>query len=80
MAVDPRAPQRSAGKPGGRTADADAGRTADAVVLREIAKQLAGLRYGSLEIVVHEGVVTQIERREKTRFPLAAAGPSPGRD
>jgi hypothetical protein len=25
-------------------------------------------RYGSIEIVVHEGRVTQIERREKVRF------------
>lgn len=36
-------------------------------LLREIARQLDGLRYGSIEIVVHEGHVTQIERREKVR-------------
>lgn len=36
-------------------------------LLREIARQLEGLRYGSVEIVVHEGHVTQIERREKLR-------------
>ncbi len=41
--------------------------------LNEIARQLAGLRFGSVEIVVHDGVVTQIERREKVRisFPTA---------
>lgn len=37
-------------------------------VLDEIARQLAGLRFGSLEIVVHDGAVTQIERREKVRL------------
>ena len=42
---------------------------AEAAVLREVAKQLAGLRFGSVEIVVHDGAVTQIERREKVRFP-----------
>ena len=36
-------------------------------LLREIARQLDGLRYGSIEIIVHEGNVTQIERREKVR-------------
>lgn len=40
----------------------------DAAILREIAAHLAGLRFGSLEIVVHEGRVTQIERRERLRF------------
>lgn len=42
---------------------------AEAAVLREVARQLAGLRFGSIEIVVHDGAVTQIERREKVRFP-----------
>ncbi|MEQ1602056.1 MAG: YezD family protein [Methylophilaceae bacterium] len=37
-------------------------------VLQEIARALEQLRYGSIEIVVHEGKVTQIERREKIRF------------
>lgn len=27
-----------------------------------------GLRFGSIEITVHEGKVTQIERKEKFRF------------
>jgi hypothetical protein len=37
-------------------------------VIQEIARQLRGLRFGSVEIVVHEGAVTQIERREKVRL------------
>lgn len=37
-------------------------------VLQEIVRALEQLRYGSVEIVVHEGKVTQIERREKFRF------------
>ena len=37
-------------------------------VIQEIARLLRGLRFGSVEIVVHEGAVTQIERREKVRL------------
>lgn len=37
-------------------------------ILQEILRALEQLRYGSVEIVVHEGKVTQIERREKVRF------------
>lgn len=33
----------------------------------EILRALANLRYGSVEIVVHDGRITQIERREKVR-------------
>jgi len=37
-------------------------------LLREIVRALRGMRYGSIEIVIHEGKATQIERREKLRF------------
>jgi hypothetical protein len=33
-----------------------------------ILRALANLRYGSVEIVVHDGRITQIERREKVRL------------
>ena len=33
---------------------------------------LEGLRYGSIEIVVHDGKVVQISRTEKTRFESPA--------
>ncbi len=29
---------------------------------------LKGIRYGSVEIIVHDSKVVQIERKEKTRF------------
>jgi hypothetical protein len=37
-------------------------------VLATLTRLLREVRYGSIEIVVHEGRVTQIERREKVRF------------
>lgn len=37
-------------------------------VERQIANALRGLRYGSVEIVVHDGRVVQIERKEKVRL------------
>ena len=37
-------------------------------VLDEIARALAGLRFGSLEITVHDGRVTQIESKRKIRL------------
>lgn len=48
----------------------------DSPVLREIVRQLRGLRFGSIEIIVHEGHVTQIERREKVR--VNASSPQGG--
>ena len=39
-----------------------------ATVIEEISRQLQGLRFGSVEIIVHDGTVTQIERREKVRL------------
>jgi hypothetical protein len=37
-------------------------------VLGTLVRLIRELRFGSIEIVVHEGRVTQIERREKVRF------------
>jgi hypothetical protein len=53
------------------------GASAGSPLMREIARQLDSLRFGSIEIVVHEGSVTQIERREKVR--VSAAPPNPRR-
>ena len=59
-------------------------------VVDAITRALRGLRYGSVEITVHEGRVTLIERREKVRVkdeeghggagPIGPpnAGPGPG--
>ncbi len=40
----------------------------DKRVLEEVAKALVGLRYGSVEITVHDGKVTQIEAKRKIRL------------
>jgi hypothetical protein len=36
--------------------------------LQVVERKVAGLRFGSVQIVVHEGRVTQIESTEKVRF------------
>lgn len=41
-------------------------------VLREVARLLKGLRFGAIEIQVHDGQVVAIERRERTRFTSSA--------
>ena len=41
-------------------------------VLGTLARLVRELRFGSIEIVVHEGRITQIERREKVRFAPAS--------
>lgn len=41
----------------------------DASILREIQAALNGLKFGSVEITVHNGQVVQIERKEKFRLP-----------
>ncbi|HSC74670.1 MAG TPA: YezD family protein [Pseudomonadales bacterium] len=41
---------------------------ADSRVLAEVAKALEGLRYGSVEVTVHDGKVTQIEAKKKIRL------------
>ncbi|MGB5233745.1 MAG: YezD family protein [Candidatus Macondimonas sp.] len=47
-------------------------------VMSQISRLLAGLRFGAIEITVHDGRVVQIERREKIRIaspePPHAAG------
>ena len=40
-------------------------------ILRTLARLVHELRFGSIEIVVHDGRITQIERREKVRFTPA---------
>jgi hypothetical protein len=40
----------------------------DASILREIQAALNGLKFGSVEINVHNGQVVQIERKEKFRL------------
>lgn len=42
-------------------------------VLQELTHAVESLRFGSVEITVHDGKVTQIERREKVRFGLESS-------
>lgn len=37
--------------------------------LRLVQQKVESLRYGVVQLVVHDGRVTQIERTEKTRLP-----------
>jgi hypothetical protein len=37
-------------------------------VLATLMRLIREVRFGSIEVVVHEGRITQIERREKVRF------------
>jgi hypothetical protein len=39
----------------------------------KILRALSGIRYGSVEIIVHEGRVVQIERTEKLRLDPASS-------
>jgi hypothetical protein len=47
---------------------ATAGRLPTEEELREISASLRGLRYGSVSIVVQDGVIIQIDRTEKKRL------------
>lgn len=40
-----------------------------------VREKVAGLRYGVVQLVVHDGRVTQIERTERTRLPAASSRP-----
>lgn len=40
----------------------------DAEVVRRILRSLAGLEYGSVEIIVQDSKVVQIERTQRSRF------------
>lgn len=38
-------------------------------VEQEILRHIRSLRFGAIEIQIHEGRIVQIERRERTRLP-----------
>ena len=39
-------------------------------LLRELRQALQAIRYGAIELVIHDGRVVQLERREKVRFDI----------
>jgi hypothetical protein len=41
-----------------------------------VREKVEGLRFGVVQLVVHDGRVTQIERTEKTRLPAVRDGQS----
>ncbi len=43
--------------------------------LEVVRKKAEELRFGSIQIIVHEGRVTQVESLEKTRFPAKSDEP-----
>jgi hypothetical protein len=49
--------------------------TLDQESIGRILRALEGLEYGSVQIVVHDSKITQIERTEKHRFPLEKSNP-----
>ena len=44
-----------------------------ATIANQIAAALQGIRFGSVEIIIHESKVVQIERKEKLRFDAKSA-------
>ena len=48
--------------------------TSEAAGLREIQSALRDLRFGAVEITVHNGQIVQIERKEKFRLQSSGAG------
>ena len=43
-------------------------------ILRRIATAISGVRFGSVEVVIQDSRVVQIERKEKFRFDKAGRG------
>ena len=48
--------------------------TIDPFLLDRIAQAIGGLRFGSIEIVIQDGRVVQIERKEKFRLDVNKDG------
>ncbi len=44
------------------------GEEANQKVLQEVLRAIQSVRFGAVEIVIHDSKVVQIERREKVRF------------
>ena len=52
---------------------------AEAAWERTVRQAVRTLRYGSVEVVVHDGRVVQIERRERVRLGPTALAEAPNR-
>jgi len=49
-------------------AGTDDNRPLSPALLKELRQALLAIRYGAVELVIHDGRVVQLERREKVRF------------
>jgi hypothetical protein len=56
--------------PAGTTAAPDDSLPLPPALLRELRQALRSIRYGAIELVIHDGRVVQLERREKVRFDI----------
>jgi len=45
----------------------------DHIWQQRITQQLDGLQYGQVIVTVHDGQIVQIDRTERTRYPLTSA-------
>lgn len=52
----------------------DADRQNRRKVEQEILEAIKSIHYGSVEVIIHDSKVVQIERKEKVRFGKAASG------
>ncbi len=46
-------------------------------VIERIAAVIAEVKYGTVEITIHDGRVVQIQRKERFRFPSEPSEPKP---
>lgn len=49
----------------------------DDIWAERILSSVAGLEYGSVQIIVHDSKIVQIERTERKRFDTPSANPRP---
>jgi hypothetical protein len=54
--------------PAGLDAGPDTSIPLPPLLLQELVEALRSIRYGAVELVIHDGRVVQLERREKVRF------------
>jgi len=51
----------------------------DHIWQQRITQQLDGLQYGQVIVTVHDGQIVQIDRTERTRYPLTSSKESEDR-
>jgi hypothetical protein len=49
---------------------ADRYETSSAAIASKLLEAIEGIRYGSVEIIIHDRKIVQIERKEKVRFDV----------